>query len=239
MVRSRRMNKHRSLCMIFIFPSLCSCSRILLPYCPLANFAENTVTLMCGPVVVSHVWPKMGIRPSAEPENIVVLVVPWLSSSSTTASSSTVPPQDLSISLYPANMRSNEGATANCSERVAGNCRRRRYSKMAGGLRREPRDRRSTCTRRDFSWLRSGTSCRCGITEAHYFCDLQRRKINFTNSKLLVGWLVSGTDQTTASPLPPLSSSLRQESKRKNTNEKKRKQKYFTRKIFKELMFFF
>ena len=35
--------------------SLCSSSRILLPYCPLANFAKSTATRMSGPVVESHV----------------------------------------------------------------------------------------------------------------------------------------------------------------------------------------
>ena len=55
-------------------------------------------------------------------ENFVPLVVPGLSSSSTTSSSSTSPPQDQSVSLDPANMRSNEGSTGNCSEGVAGNC---------------------------------------------------------------------------------------------------------------------
>ena len=55
-------------------------------------------------------------------ENFVPLVGPVLSSSSATASSSTSPPQDLSVSLDPANTRSKEGATGNCSEGVAGNC---------------------------------------------------------------------------------------------------------------------
>ena len=43
-MRSRRMKKLKCVRMIFIFPSLCSCSRILLPYCPLANFTRTTVT---------------------------------------------------------------------------------------------------------------------------------------------------------------------------------------------------
>ena len=55
-------------------------------------------------------------------ENFVPLVGPGLSSSSTTASSPTSLPQDLSVSLDPANTRSNEGATSNCCEGVAGNC---------------------------------------------------------------------------------------------------------------------
>ena len=38
---------------------------------------------------------------------------------------------------------------------------------MAGGLHREPRDRRSTCIRRYFSWLRCRTSFQNGVTEAH------------------------------------------------------------------------
>ena len=55
-------------------------------------------------------------------KNFVPLVGPGLSSSSTTASSSTSPPQDLSVSLDPANTLSNEGSTGNCSEGVAGHC---------------------------------------------------------------------------------------------------------------------
>ena len=46
---------------------------------------------------------------------------------------------------------------------------------MAGGLHRDPRDRRSTHTRSDFSWLRSGTSNKSGITEAQYFYSLPKR----------------------------------------------------------------
>ena len=40
---------------------------------------------------------------------------------------------------------------------------------MVGGLRREPRDRRSILSRRYFSRLRSGTSCKSDITQAQYF----------------------------------------------------------------------
>ena len=65
---------------------------------------------------------KMGSRLSAKPGTSFFLVVPGISSSSTTTSSSTSPPQDLSISLDPANTRGNEGATGNCSEEVAENC---------------------------------------------------------------------------------------------------------------------
>ena len=65
---------------------------------------------------------KNGKLTFCKTKNFVPLVVPGLSSSSTTTSSSTSPPQDLSISLDPANTRSNEGATRNCSEEVAGNC---------------------------------------------------------------------------------------------------------------------
>ena len=55
-------------------------------------------------------------------ENFVPVVVPGLSSSSGTTSFSTSPPQDLSISLEPANTRSNEEAAWDCSKGVAGNC---------------------------------------------------------------------------------------------------------------------
>ena len=49
------MKKRKCMCLIFIFSSLCSCSRILLPYCPLENFVKSTVTRLSGAVVVSHV----------------------------------------------------------------------------------------------------------------------------------------------------------------------------------------
>ena len=65
---------------------------------------------------------KTGKQTFCKTENFVPLVVPGLSSSSTTTSSSTMPPQDLSISLDPANTRSEEGATRNCSEEYEGNC---------------------------------------------------------------------------------------------------------------------
>ena len=49
------MKKRRSMCLIFIFSSLCSCSRIPLPYCHVANIVNSTVTRMSGLVVVGHV----------------------------------------------------------------------------------------------------------------------------------------------------------------------------------------
>ena len=47
---------------------------------------------------------------------------------------------------------------------------------MAGGLHREPRYRRKNCTRRKFSWLRSGTSHKSDFTEAQYFYSLAKRQ---------------------------------------------------------------
>ena len=97
--------KCKCMCMIFTLSSLCSCSRTLLP-----SDREPRLT-------------KNGNQTQNRTENFFLLVGPGLSSSScTTASSSTSPPQDLSVSLDPANTRSNEGATGNCSEGVAGNC---------------------------------------------------------------------------------------------------------------------
>ena len=62
------MKKRKCMCMLFIFSSLCSCSRTLLPCCPLASFAKSTVKLLSGPVVASHVSPKKtGSKPSAQP----------------------------------------------------------------------------------------------------------------------------------------------------------------------------
>ena len=65
----------------------------------------------------THEWPsgreprvtQNGSQTVCRTENFVPLVVPGLSSSCTTVSSSTSPPQDLSVSLDPANVRSNEG----------------------------------------------------------------------------------------------------------------------------------
>ena len=45
MGRSRRLEKRKCMCMVFISSSLCSCSRTLLPCCPLASLAKSTVTL--------------------------------------------------------------------------------------------------------------------------------------------------------------------------------------------------
>ena len=139
------MKKRKFTCRIFIFSSLCSCSKILLPYCPLANFAKSAATLMSVPAVVSHVRPKMGNQTFCRTENFVLLVVPELSSSCTTAPSSTSPPHNLTISLEPANARSNEEATDYCSKGVAGNCKGEGIPEW---FHREPRDRRNTSSRR-------------------------------------------------------------------------------------------
>ena len=39
----------------------------------------------------------------------------------------------------------------------------------------EPGDRRNTCSRRNFSWLRPGTSYKIGSQEAQYLCSLPKR----------------------------------------------------------------
>ena len=129
MERSRRMKKFKFRCMIFMFSSLC----ILLPCCPLASSAKSTETLMSGPVVVSHVWPKMGIRPSIEPRTSSHWWVqdyhrgpPQLHPRHRfrSASSHLISlPQELSVSLEPANKRSIEEATEDCTNKVTGNCK--------------------------------------------------------------------------------------------------------------------
>ena len=143
------MKKRKCMCMIFIFSSFCSCSRILLPYCPLATFAKSTVTLMSGPAVVSQVWPKMGNRRFAEQRT---------SSHCQFQEYHQVQPQ-----LHPRHRlrriclflwiqqicEVTKGLRGNCGE--GGKLQQRRCSRMAVGLYREPRDRRSTCNRRDFS----------------------------------------------------------------------------------------
>ena len=102
------------MCMIFIFSSLCTCSRTLLPeHCKQHGG-------------YTYEWPsgreprltQNGNQTFCKTENFVPLVVPGLSSRSTTTSSSPSPPQDLSISLDPANTRSHEGVAGNCSERI-------------------------------------------------------------------------------------------------------------------------
>ena len=68
---------------------------------------------------------------------------------------------------------------------------------MAGGLDREPRDRISTCTRRNFSSFRSGTSYQRGIKEAQYFHSIPER-------------LKSDNTTTTTAPRPPSTQHVRQ-----------------------------
>ena len=68
---------------------------------------------------------------------------------------------------------------------------------MAGGLDREPRDRRFTCTRRNFSSFRSGTSYQRGIEEAQYFYSIPER-------------LKSDNTTTTTAPRPPSTQHVRQ-----------------------------
>ena len=62
-----------------------------------------------------------------------------------------------------------------CRGTCHGKLQKRWYSRVPGGLHREPRNRRSACTRRNFPWLRSGTSEKSGITEAQYFYSLPKR----------------------------------------------------------------
>ena len=92
-----------------MFSSLCSCSRILLP--KTYEWPSGTEPRL------TNNWNQTFCRT----ENFVPLVVPGLSSSSTTTSSSSSPPQDLSVSLEPANTRS-KGEAEDCSKGVAGNC---------------------------------------------------------------------------------------------------------------------
>ena len=89
-------------------------------YCPLANTLQSARL---------HVWVAQWSWATSDQkwetdlqrtENFVHLAVPGLSSRSTTASSSTSSPQDLSVSLDPANVRSNEGSTGNCSKELRG-----------------------------------------------------------------------------------------------------------------------
>ena len=63
------MKKRKCISMIFTLSSLCSCSRILLPCCPLANFAQSTVPRTSGPVVVT---PPQDLS-SMDPANMDVM----------------------------------------------------------------------------------------------------------------------------------------------------------------------
>ena len=86
---------------------------------------------LCNEHGFSYDWPsgreprltQNEIQTLCNSGNFVPLVGSGHSSSSTTASSSTSPPQDLPVSVGPANTQRNEGTTGNCSEGVAGNCK--------------------------------------------------------------------------------------------------------------------
>ena len=114
MERSWRMKKRKCMCMIFIFSSLRSCSRMLLCIVPWQTLCKEH-----GYTVAQWLWATSDQKWETDlcrTENFVPLVVPGLSSRSTTASSSTSSPQDLD----PANVRSNEGSTGNCSKELRG-----------------------------------------------------------------------------------------------------------------------
>ena len=118
MERSWRMKKSKCMCMIFIFSSLRSCSKILLCIVPWQTLCKEH-----GYTVAQWLWATSDQKWETDlcrTENFVPLVVPGLSSRSTTASSSTSSPQDLSVSLDPANVRSNEGSTGDCSKELRG-----------------------------------------------------------------------------------------------------------------------
>ena len=116
------MKKRKCMCMIFIFSSLCSRSRTLLPYCLLSSFAKSTVTLTSGPAVAICVYFKKGKQTFRKTENFVPLEGPGLLSGSTTTSSSTSPPEGLSLSSDPTITLRHEVVAGNCSKEVAGNC---------------------------------------------------------------------------------------------------------------------
>ena len=136
------MKKRKCMCMIFTLSSLCSCPKILQLHCSLAKLTKSTGT-MSGPVVVSNVPPKMGIRPSEPRTSSHWQFQDYHQSAAT--SSSTSPPQDV--------LRSYEAAAGNCSEGIAGNCNS---------------ESRNANTCKHFSQLRFGTSSESGIQEAKY-----------------------------------------------------------------------
>ena len=144
------MKKRKCMCMILILSSLCSCQRILLLHCPLAKLTTSTGTRMSGPVVVSHVPPRIGIRPS-EPRTSSHWQFQDYHQSSATSSSTSLP-QDV--------LRSYEGAAGNCFEGIAGNCNW---------------ESRNANTRKHFSQLRFGTSSESGIQEAKYLQSLHHK----------------------------------------------------------------
>ena len=165
MERSRRMKKHKCMCMIFIFSSLRSCSKILLCIVPWQT--------PCKEHGYTYEWPsgreprltKNGKQTSAEPRTSS----PWQFQDYHHALPQLHPRHRLRrISLFrwiqeicEVTKGLRETAARSCGELQQG-----WYSRVAGGLHRELRDRRSTSTRWNFSWLRFGTSHKSGITEA-------------------------------------------------------------------------
>ena len=71
------MKKRKFMYMIFMFSSLCSCSMILLPYCPLASFAKSTVTRTSGPAGREPRLNQNGKQTFCKTENLVLFGSSW------------------------------------------------------------------------------------------------------------------------------------------------------------------
>ena len=109
MEKCKQMRKHRFSFTIQSSSWRCTCSMIRLPSCHWASSAKNMVTPVSGPVVRSHIWPRMW------KEFCVRQIKPFLLSSQdcpqaqSSSSSSTSFPQDSSnTSPSPARLRSDD-----------------------------------------------------------------------------------------------------------------------------------
>ena len=103
--------------MILIFSSLCCYLRITPSVLSLDKFCwEHDYTYEWSSDRESRLTTN-GIQILCRTENVFPLIVPGLTSSSVAASSSTSSPQDVSVSLDPANTRINEerGSSGNCN----------------------------------------------------------------------------------------------------------------------------
>ena len=148
------MKKRMRLCMIFIFSSLCSCSRTLLPCCSFRTRKWQVLQrarlhwsvaqrsrATSNPKPEANLLQNSELRPIGSSRTIIEFHHNF---------SSTSPPQDLTISLDPANTRSHDGSHGKLLQRSCGKLQHQ-CSRMARGLHREPRDRRNTSSRRNFS----------------------------------------------------------------------------------------
>ena len=133
------------MCMIFIFSSLCSCSKTLLSYCPLASFAKSTVLRVAQQSrAASDQKREANLLQNRELRPLVV-----------------VDYHRIPARAHPLHRVCNE-------EQIAGHSSKG-FSRIARGLHREPLDRTNNWSRKKILLAQIGTSYKSG-TKKHSIC---------------------------------------------------------------------